>query len=106
MEDCAAAAAAGGDALALNSAFLSEDRTQCCLIVRTTFHVTQFLGGAAGNIVAGYGFVKYFALFMLWCEGDNGNVKVGNRDDREAAAMTSVVPTTERSRSFDRATPV
>jgi len=36
--------------------------------VRTTFHLTTFLSGAAGNVVAGYGFVKYFARFMLWCE--------------------------------------
>ena len=48
-------------------AMLNADRTNCCVIIRTTFHLTAFLGGAAGNVVAAFAFIKFFGRYMIWC---------------------------------------
>ena len=54
MGECTAAAA-GPPAVVAGAAraVLNADNTNCCVIVRTTFHLTAFVGDAAGNVVAG-----------------------------------------------------
>jgi hypothetical protein len=48
----------------------SQGAKHCCIVDDRTFIATSLIGQVGGNILAGYGFVKSIAWFILWGTDD------------------------------------
>jgi hypothetical protein len=76
---------------------------QCCVVDDRTFIPTSLLGQVGGNILAGYGLVKYIAWFILWGTDDvakESDVET-KRNDQQDEEIMLIVRCMKESADFD-----